>query len=100
MQFIKYVVKMPVMNRTAISLPRTVLQQMREFVTAGVRQQVKSAQLTVEITPLENLPAGEPATRRISLVFGLNHAKAIGNLVLLSLRIKAVIGGLTRAYPA
>lgn len=100
MQFIKNVVEVQVVNRTTVSMTGVVLQQVRELMTASVRQQVKGAQLTAEITPPVDLPAGKPATGRVRLVFSLNHAKAVGDLVLFALGIEAVIGGMTRTYPA
>jgi hypothetical protein len=57
MQLVKDSVKMSVMNRTVISLASAVLQQMCELVAAGVRQQIKSAQLTSEVSPRTDFPA-------------------------------------------
>src|SRR5690554_6373924 len=90
---------MLVMNRAAESLACAVLQQVRKLVATGVCQQIKGVQLTAEITPPVNLPAGKPATGCARLLFSLNHAKAVGNSVLSVLRIEAVIRGIARPYP-
>ncbi len=69
-------------------------------MATGVCQQVQCGDLAVKILALTYFPPGKPASYRIRVVLGHDHALAVGDLVLFQARVKTVVGGLTGADPA
>lgn len=100
MKLIKNLVEMVVVYRSMKAFARAVLQQVGKLMATGVGQQVESGQLTTEIPPLQDFPAGEPAHGAFSLLLGHNHANTVSDLMLPGVGIVTVVGGLAGADPA
>ena len=98
-QLVQRLIEMPVMNRTVNAFAGGGLQQVGELMAAGVGQQVQHADFTAKISALADLPGRQPALRRCRLMLGGNHARAVGNKVLIAPRIKPMISRLAGAHP-
>ena len=99
-EFVQDTVEVLIVDGAAITLARHMLEQMRKLVATGVRQQIQRGNCPSEILSLADLPPGQPATNRIGLVLVHNHAFTVGDLVLLQVWIKTMVGGLARTDTA